>query len=763
MIRINWKLLLLFFIIFCYTQEVLCIDYNQNNQTFIPFETWKKSPHQGCTSFSGCLTMEDREVYLNPNSTSIPCGFMYPSDLDKVREYFQKDKTCKIIVYSFILGAYNYAYNPISTKNFLKKDKEICFFLFVDEITLMNGHGIYSLAPGQVNDRKRSHQSAIVGGNSTWQLILIKKFAASKNHGIAHISKLIKLNGLQLFPNAEWVIYVDTKYIINTNPRRLIKYIQQNTNHSISAYAHFADPVRHGFRGAIGRLYYQNFTRKDSNLEKEVQAIKAQYKLYEKEGLFNVYNDSNPTALIDSAIMIAHNDIRARRFFCGWQNEVSMFSRRDQLSFHTVQHRLQIFTYQIWTREMFARPNQFMTSVKSVHPPHLNMFNVTNPHPFKLHPSTALVHKETTCQSNSDDYLPFKTWKKSPHQGCTSFSGCLTMEDREVYLNPNSTSIPCGFMYPSDLDKVREYFQQDNTCKIVVFSLLMGAYNFAYNPISTINFLEEDKEICFFLFVDEITLMNGHGIWQLAPGQSNKRNIHRSAIVGGNSTWQLILIKNVAASKGLGIAHVSKFIKLNGLQLFPNAEWVMYVDTKYVVSSNPKQLIDYVQHKTNLSMAAYAHFADPVRRGFRGAIGRLYFQNSTRKNDNLYKEIQAIKDQYKLYEKEGLFKVYNDSNHGALIDAAILIARNDCRARRFYCSWQNEVSMFSRRDQLSFHTVQHRLQIFTYQIWSRELFSRPHLFMTGLTRIKPLHPPRWNMFNESNPHPFTLHPSTFVN
>jgi hypothetical protein len=334
------------------------------------------------------------------------------------------------------------------------------------------------------------------------------------------------------------------------------------------------------------------------------------------------------------------------------------------------------------------------------------------------------------------------------------------MEDRNNFLNPNATSIPCGFLARSDLDLVREYFKKDYTCKIVLFSFILGAYNYAYNPISWTHFLKEDQSVCMFLFVDELTLMNGHGILQLAPGHANTRKVHRSKIKGGEHTWQLILINNLAASKNKGIAHISKAIKLNGLRLFPNAEWVIYIDSKYVVNSNPRSLINYIiKSGKNHSISTYAHFTDSIPAGFNGAIGRIHFQHTLKENTNLAKETQSIVDQKKMYEKEGLFKVYTEQLYGLQIDSAILIVHNDNRARRFFCSWQNEVSMFSRRDQLSFHNVQHHLQIFAFQIWKSQMLGGKNRFVMNLAKI-PSRVPKWNLFNESNPHPFQLHPCT---
>ena len=379
----------------------------------------------------------------------------------------------------------------------------------------------------------------------------------------------------------------------------------------------------------------------------------------------------------------------------------------------------------------------------------------------QCHCSIAVTFADGKVTKHFNEYFPpFDVWEKSPHAGCDSFSGCLDMADRENYLNPKATSIPCGFLVPSDLDRVRTYFEKDTKCKIVLFSFILGAYNFAYNPLAKKNFLVKDKEVCLFLFVDEATLMNGHGLEQLAPNHRNRHPEYRSAIVGGNATWKIILIKDLAASKTHGTAHIAKTIKLNGLRLFPNAEWVIYVDTKYVVRENPRRLVDYIKKKTNHSITAYGHFMDDVPSGFEGAVSRLYYLHSRFPNKNFNAEVKAIRDQYNFYKKEGLFDVYQKNFTGYQIDSAIFAAHNDNRARRFFCAWQNEVSLFSRRDQLSFHRVQHALQIFAYQIWKKEMLGGKNQFAKNLARVKPVHPPKWNLFNESNPHPFTLHPSS---
>ena len=364
--------------------------YVDSIDPFAPFTTWEKSKDPTCTSFTGCLTMEDREVYLNPAAADIPCGFMAPSDLDKVRAYFLKDKVCKVVAFTAILGAYNFVHNPIiRDKNYLENDPSICLFLIVDEKTLLDGQGLGDIRPGHYNKRGRW---SLINGDNTWKIILIKNLFFKST---AHTMKLIKQSAPMLFPNADYIIYVDTKYILSSNPKAMVSYFERESNgtYSIGAFAKFNHSVDLEFKGAKTRVKVQ--ARKSGNenqWKSEVAEINRQHALYKSEGLFDIYGKENVTNLIDSAILIIKNDNRAKRFFCAWLNEVTMFSRRDQLAFYMIQFRLQTFTYQIWPKEMMGKVNHFVEDKRGnrEHPPKLSwtMYNDTHPHPFKLHPST---------------------------------------------------------------------------------------------------------------------------------------------------------------------------------------------------------------------------------------------------------------------------------------------------------------------------------------------------------------------------------------
>ena len=315
------------------------------------FDIWtsENQMHSNCTKFNGCLTMMDRMNYLNPNATSIPCGFLAPSGLDKVREYFTNDHKCEVVIYSLIFQAYNIIYNPISYHNYLKLKKysHICFYLFVDKSTVLNGQSLKHISNGGENekDTKFKLNSQIFGGHA-WQVILLEDMPYSS---FAHSMKAIKLLGWRLFPNAKMLIWFDPKYVLKRTVTKFVSELTTSMNgtadlgsnnvsgdKSIAISEHFFHDILSGFQGARDRLIRQNLTYKHNvNIVSEIEEISRQKATYEKDGLFSRTKGNNQL-VVDSAVMFYRNNEYSQRYFCAWANEVSMFSRRDQLSEYAV-------------------------------------------------------------------------------------------------------------------------------------------------------------------------------------------------------------------------------------------------------------------------------------------------------------------------------------------------------------------------------------------------------------------------------------------
>ena len=170
----------------------------------------------------------------------------------------------------------------------------------------------------------------------------------------------------------------------------------------------------------------------------------------------------------------------------------------------------------------------------------------------------------------------FSTWNRSElRNNCTSFSGCLTQDDRKTYLNSVSSTIPCGFMMPGDLDVVQAYFSNDHRCRIVVFTTIFYAYDKIFNP-DNMEALAED--VCFVLIIDRMTLREGSQLLS----QITLRE---------NSPWMVFYLRNPPdPNPGKAV----KMVKLAGPTLFPNAEWVIYVDAKGKMRSVPYELLDRI-------------------------------------------------------------------------------------------------------------------------------------------------------------------------
>jgi hypothetical protein len=109
-----------------------------------------------------------------------------------------------------------------------------------------------------------------------------------------------------------------------------------------------------------------------------------------------------------------------------------------------------------------------------------------------------------------------------------------------------------------------------------------------------------------------------------------------------------------------------------------------------------------------------------------------------------------IHRQFQQYEAEGFFDLMRTQSHAVPVDSAILVFKNPQpqqphhqqqeeehreqeQQERLFCAWMNEVILYSRRDQLSYPYVEHRLNITGYKIPSTLLlrfFQKiPHKYL----------------------------------
>lgn len=297
-------------------------------------------------------------------------------------------------------------------------------------------------------------------------------------------------------------------------------------------------------------------------------------------------------------------------------------------------------------------------------------------------------------------------WSKSRCQVDNRFDGCVGMHDREIYLNPQANSIPCGFLAPTELDIVRSYYIQDYTCKVIVFGVMFDAYDEVPKmKLENFDKIKANSSICFLLFIDRDAI---------------KVTTSISSILKGETLWNIFVLNNLMHSNP---AKSMKIIKLSALRLFPNAHQIIYFDCKYILASNPTYFLGMVNKLASMEMVnppfsiLNGKFAFTIAEEFEKARQRLLLLHNSQLIHNIEEELKDIENQYLTYSNENYFALNDISiRRDLLVDSGVMIYYNNEQSMRFFCGWLNEMIIFSRRDQLSFHYIQHHLKIVPFRI-----------------------------------------------
>jgi hypothetical protein len=141
---------------------------------------------------------------------------------------------------------------------------------------------------------------------------------------------LFKMIGFRLFPNAEYIVWVDGKLRLRQDPRLTVR-------------ATFPNGTKHGF--AIVRHPIRNSTWQELQIEKTLAGANARSKdhlqnLARVEELYNQYGmPKDPaTGLLDSALMVLANAATTQSYFCLLWSLSHELTARDQVLFQFMMH-----------------------------------------------------------------------------------------------------------------------------------------------------------------------------------------------------------------------------------------------------------------------------------------------------------------------------------------------------------------------------------------------------------------------------------------
>jgi hypothetical protein len=302
----------------------------------------------------------------------------------------------------------------------------------------------------------------------------------------------------------------------------------------------------------------------------------------------------------------------------------------------------------------------------------------------------------------------------------------ISVNDRHLYLNStaSASSIPCGYMIPTELDIFRYVHLRSQTraiptvaakefnpdkCTVMIVRLLFGAYELfspkARSHLKLPLHRRRTDTICYLLITDELSFQ--HPL--IAEGILEQQT--------SMTPWHVFVMKNLIYPNP---AKTMKTIKLSLFRLFPYAKYILYYDLKYRLIGDPMTFIaicDRYMKQENVSHAIYRHFAQKlIAEEFSAAQHQLKVQHTKGVVQNISEELRDIARQQKQYRAEGFFDMIKEQKP-VLVDSAILLFKNhEPTLHRFFCAWMNEVILFSRRDQLSYPYVEYKLNLTGFKI-----------------------------------------------
>ncbi|XP_002974734.2 uncharacterized protein LOC9637195 [Selaginella moellendorffii] len=266
--------------------------------------------------FAGHQTLEEREDSFRVANKTIHCGFVRGPDPSESAGFDLSDKDteylagCRVAVSSCIFGKSDKLHSPRKRKVSSPLKKEVCFVLFVDQLSLD-----VMLEEGQVPD-----ENGFVG---IWRVVLVSNLPYAD---FRRVGKIPKLLSHRLFPFARYSIWLDSKLRLQVNPLSILEYFLWRGNHEYTISNHYD-------RHCVWDEVQQNKRLNKFNHS----LIDEQFLFYQQDGLTR-FNASDPKRLLPSnvpegSIIVRSHTPMSNLFSCLWFNEVDRFTPRDQLSF----------------------------------------------------------------------------------------------------------------------------------------------------------------------------------------------------------------------------------------------------------------------------------------------------------------------------------------------------------------------------------------------------------------------------------------------
>ncbi|GMJ02179.1 hypothetical protein like AT4G09630 [Hibiscus trionum] len=290
-------------------------------------------------------------------------------------------------------------------------------------------------------------------------------------------------------------------------------------------------------------------------------------------------------------------------------------------------------------------------------------------------------------------YTQMEEKPEGEEQWIPRFAGHQSLQEREESFLARDQKINCGFVkgpqgYPSTgFDLAEDDVNYISRCHIAVISCIFGNSDRLRTPAGKMVTRSSRKNVCFVMFVDELTMQTLYSEGQTPDG-------------GFIGLWKIVVVKNLPYDD---MRRVGKIPKMLPHRLFPFARYSIWLDSKLRLQRDPLQLLDYFLWRKGHEYAISNHYD-------RHCVWEEVAQN---KKLNKYNHT-VIDEQFEFYQADGL-KKFNASDPNKLLpsnvpEGSFIVRAHTPMSNLFSCLWFNEVERFTPRDQLSFAYTYQKLR-----------------------------------------------------
>ncbi|XVF73958.1 hypothetical protein PTKIN_Ptkin13bG0022700 [Pterospermum kingtungense] len=280
-------------------------------------------------------------------------------------------------------------------------------------------------------------------------------------------------------------------------------------------------------------------------------------------------------------------------------------------------------------------------------------------------------------------YTQMEEKPEGEEQWTPRFAGHQSLQEREESFLAHDQKINCGFVkgpqgYPSTgFDLAEDDVNYISSCHIAVISCIFGNSDRLRAPAGKRVTRLSRKNVCFVMFVDEVTMQTLNSEGQSPDG-------------GFIGLWKIVVVKNLPYAD---MRRVGKIPKLLPHRLFPSARYSIWLDSKLRLQRDPLQLLEYFLWRKGHEYAISNHYD-------RHCVWEEVAQN---KKLNKYNHT-VIDEQFHFYLGDGL-KRFNSSDPNRLLpsnvpEGSFIIRAHTPMSNLFSCLWFNEVERFTPRDQI---------------------------------------------------------------